>query len=437
MSYKRLDNNKHKRWKDRNHYERHYCELCNVWMASDRQSILHHEQGAKHQSKARHFEIEKRKKSEREEEQQKLIQASLMHMEAAAVASIGRDYGRFTASSTTNTTSRRILPSHAPSSTAPPRKPPPIPPNDKVASKTEWNERKRQRELEKKKRNESIGNNEDDDDAADEFSKRRKVEIGENEGSYEFNGITWLEGVTFGDILEEEMPIQLWLGNPNCTEAEVRMHMNSNHWKDAIVAAVRQRPNEPRRADRIVLDVAHLHNDSEQINKSVPLRHVRIQLANTADDRIPDTLLEARLLAMGGEQVQVEPSPQQAKVQESTGFSGWSTVAIKRTTVRNEQKAERDALRRKEREAEQQAKEAEARKMEEAKVSNADDSALGAFDVWNRTKSGYKGVDIHSKPIVQVEDFAKKVADGPVAFKKIAFKAKKKKSNRRTTSADD
>jgi hypothetical protein len=119
------------------------------------------------------------------------------------------------------------------------------------------------------------------------------------------------------------------------------MHSNTAHWQD--------------RADRIALDIAcwkvetavdGRDKDGEEIIKSVPLRHVRIQLANPADDRIPETLVEARLLAMGGKEIQVPSSSGPATtpvIDEATGFSGRSTVATKRTTVRNEVKAHREA----------------------------------------------------------------------------------------------
>jgi WW domain-binding protein 4 len=86
---------------------------------------------------------------------------------------------------------------------------------------------------------------------------------------------------------------------------------------------------------------------------------------------------------------------------------------------------------------ETQQKETEARRMEEAKFANADDSALGAYDVWG--KGGYKGVDITAADTaITVEDTAKSLATGKVS---VAFKKKKKKPpssrNRRTTSADD
>jgi hypothetical protein len=77
--------------------------------------------------------------------------------------------------------------------------------------------------------------------------------------------------------------------------------------------------------------------------------------------------------------------------------------------------------------------------MEEVKVANADDSALGAYDVWSRSKEGYKGVDIHGEEQIEVHELGKKLSDGKtsVGFKKSSFKAKKKNQNRRTTSADD
>ena len=145
------------------------------------------------------------------------------------------------------------------------------------------------------------------------------------------------------------------------------------------------------------------------------------------------------MLAMGGEIV-VESNNKEQVVDEATGLSGWSTVTVKKTTARQYDREEKERateklrFSREEREAER--KRAEARKMEEAKVSNADDSALGAFDVWG--KGDYKGVDISKDTTLSVEDTAKKLATG--STEKVAFrKAKKKKgrTGRRTKSADD
>jgi len=242
-------------------------------------------------------------------------------------------------------------------------------------------------------------------------------------------------------MLEEDMPIQIWTGSNLANMGEKKLLERHHYWKDGIVAAVRQRPSATTHAERMVVDVAYLQSPDdkeETLEKSVPLDRIRIILG--ADESIPDRLDEARLLAMGGEEIVTKQKGE--AVDENTGLTSWATVSIKRTTVRQELKEERARLRQERKEAiaeaERQKKEAEARKMEEAKVANADDSALGAYDVWSRTKEGYKGVDIHGEAKVDVHEMGKKLAEGKaVGFKKSTFKAKKNKQNRRTTSADD
>ena len=78
--------------------------------------------------------------------------------------------------------------------------------------------------------------------------------------------------------------------------------------------------------------------------------------------------------------------------------------------------------------------------MEEARVDNAEDSALGAYDVWNNGKEGYKGVNIHAMGKMTAADAAGTSLSGgkKVEFKKKSvFQKNKKAQNRRTTSADD
>lgn len=195
----------------------------------------------------------------------------------------------------------------------------------------------------------------------------------------------------------------------------------------------------------IVADIAYLlrTNDTDETLENA-VRPDRLRIVLGADESIPDSLEEARLAAMGGEVTNVE---QAVEVDENTGLSSWGTVSIRRTTVHQEQKEERDRVRAKRRAEAEWAqaleKEANARRMEEAKVENADDSALGAFDVWSSGKAGYKGVDIHKETKLGVHDTAKSLSKGMgnVEFKKrkgtSQFKKAKKKQNRRTTSADD
>jgi WW domain-binding protein 4 len=158
------------------------------------------------------------------------------------------------------------------------------------------------------------------------------------------------------------------------------------------------------------------------------------------DSTIPDTLEEARLLAMGGEEIKPFAGEHATigPLDENTGLSVWSTVSITKKSVRQEDREEKERIAEKLRKArserEIENKKAEARKLEEAKVSNADDSALGAYDVWG--KGDYKGVDISKDVNLSVEETAKKLAPNTsgTAFRKVK---KKKPGSRRRTSADD
>ena len=293
----------------------------------------------------------------------------------------------------------------------------------------------------------------------------------------------WLEGHVFGGgILEPDLPIQLWTGPLLTPPPEGRrLPEHKHHWTDALVAAVHRRRQQRHQREKplspsvvssaaihdeesddeddcsdmvVTADVSYLEYpdaSDETLVREVPLNRIRILLGDSRDDRIPDNLEEARILAVGGaeEEVTTELSPTAAAaatvVDEATGFSGWTTVAVKKTTARLELKEERARLATQRREAAveaaRQVKLAEARKMEESRVANADDSALGAYDVWNRgAKEGYKGVDIHGEVPVEAHELGKKLAtatEGTVAFKKPAFKAKNRSQNRRKTSSED
>ena len=299
------------------------------------------------------------------------------------------------------------------------------------------------------------------------FQKRqKKIKLQPGEGHYDdlHGNTTYLEGNVFSNILEQELPIQLWTGSVLATPAEKRLPEKDSLWKDAIVAAIHKKRKKGDDDDgggsdgvSIVVHVSYLASDEaedETLEKSVDLGRIRMVLGG--HDHIPGNIEEARLLQMGGEEINVEDSTQPLQADESTGLSGWSAVTIKRTTIRNELKEERErhreARREKQLEREEEAKKAEARRMEEAKVADADDSALGAYDVWGT--GGYKGIDIlqggggeNNSSDVSVSDLVQKeggsVGGGDATKKKktsFAFKKKKKPANKRQTrvsSADD
>lgn len=422
---------KPRRWKEKNHYERHYCKLCNAWMASDRQSILHHERGSRHQHNLRQAEIAKQQATEQQEKEQSLVQASLTAMEAAAVASIQNDYGLLFAGTAGGNPAASLTSAVSSLSTPTPQLSASsvrVHSGNNVeqqqGTKNDWVERKRAREEAKRKA-----------DEGDDSNKRKKPTIQPDEGWYTDSERTWLEGVVFGDILEAEMPIQLWKGHASATANEKRI---GSAWQDAIVAAVRRQPSSIQHADRLVLDISYLADgaDEETLEKSISLNDVRIRLGNPMDSRIPPTIDQARLLAMGGEEIEVQDaSDRQRVVDEATGFSSWTTVKVTRTTSLLEQKQKREELRAENERKKKASVEAEKRRLEEE--AHAPDSALGAYDVWGKQGGGYKGVNIQRDTDVEASDVVKNLAEGPVSFKKKPGKKRNKMKNRRTTTSDD
>lgn len=389
--------------------------------------------------------------------------------------------------------------------------------------KLDWQAQKLKRQEDNNNKRKKREDHDSDQDLGDEHegnqqdtNKRPKITILPGEGYYSYDDIheskkevkqetsgqekdddndnelgqktrIYLEGEVFFGLLEEDMPVQLWMG-PSCSRIEKQEVGNIRNWKNALAMAVvyHRRPktststagkfdDELLVQRRPTIHVSYLlspEDTEETIEKKVPLDRIRIVLGS--DDKIPDDLEEARLLAMGGEEinvsasnksgngdvdVDVDPSAtnhQQQDINEATGLTGWSTVTIKKTTHRQQHREEKERFAKMKIQAAQK-REAEnkrivERRLEEARASNADDSALGAYDVWG--KMDYKGVDISKEIQCSVEDTAKRLAPfssaqsagngtgtaigtgGKVAFKKRA-KKKGQRAARRRTSADD
>jgi hypothetical protein len=367
-------------------------------------------------------------------------------------------------------------------------------PNDRQQERQEWQARKRQRDEEKKTRTSKDGNGDDENDeqlTTEVKTKRRRIDP--NEGYYHVSVVgdggggdvatrtrTYLEGDIYYGILEEDMPVQLWTGPTLATREEKRLLDRTHLWRNALILAIQHPKTQTDRApanvngeiekeeDGWTVHATYLkapNDEVETIEKNIPVSRVRIQLGGD-DERIPETLEEARLLAMGGEEEYVvvktngtsttttnDPAGTSGRrqkdgdVEEATGLSAWKTVSIRKTTARQQDREERDRLVDQRRQArmqlEAEAKRTEARRMEEAKVANADDSALGAFDVWGR--GDYKGIDISKEATLSVEETAKKLAPPASAGSssnggKVTFRKAKNRAcaaSRRKTSADD
>ena len=297
-------------------------------------------------------------------------------------------------------------------------------------------------------------------------------------GHYEIEGITYLEGSIYANILEEGMPIQLWMGSTLATNDEKRDLRNYNHWKKmALVAKVvtkKKRRSAGEEDDygecnkqEVSCHVSYLQNETDEdetIETNVPPSRIRLVLGS--DPLIPGTLEEAHLALLGGEQIiQVKEEGEDKKndsnnnnntttasqvVDENTGLSSWSTTTIRKVSSQYERNQEKKRKRQHEKEIaeykEKKEKELQARKMEEAKYANAHDSALGAYDIVaastmgesGRASRAYKGVDINKEMKVEVSDTAKSLSKGmgSVAFKK-KKKVNKKMGNVRKIFADD
>ena len=479
---------------------RHYCQVCNVWMGNDRQSILLHENGKKHVEKMEQSLQDRRDAKVAQDKQAQQLQSSLQAMEQAAMASMTGGDAQYYDTSALATAAAVPQPpafggmyAQPVHSGGPPPPPPPPPPKQKqkqppaaASTKKEkqaWNARKKQRQDEKAKKRDGDDSEDDTEQTDTKGRPPKRRPIAPDEGHYTLphavsddaavvenddnkvgptKSTTYLEGIVFAELLEPEMPIQIWTGSNLSSAEERKLAHHQDLWMNGLVVSIQQRRQAQNWEDRMVVKVAYLKSPTDQdetLEEGVRLHRLRIVLGGDPDgNSIPTTLEEARILAMGGEEIDTTTAGADnnnnggltaAEIDEATGLSGWSTIKIKRTTVHQEAREERARERLKQqqarRKADDAAKEAATRKMEESKVANAEDSALGAFDVWSQTaKGGYKGVDIHTEATVTVADTAKRLAakGETVAFKSSKAKFGKgklagKKRNRRTTSADD
>mmetsp|Transcript_26186 Transcript_26186/g.30414 ORF Transcript_26186/g.30414 Transcript_26186/m.30414 type:complete len:441 (+) Transcript_26186:86-1408(+) len=432
-------NKRHEPW--RNNNERHYCAVCNAWMGSDRQSILIHENGKKHLENLELSLLKRRKDKLDDENQKKLLTSSLKKMEEAAALAFSKDVASQSFYESSN-----VVAIQQPSSQQQQTMGGTTSSNGGAKSEMKsWHDRK-----EKRKGDSGADGIKKHNGAFKRENKKRKLQnlLGPNEGHYTLNDITYLDGLTYIPIVEEEMPIQLWTGSSTISIDYRKSEESITLWKTGIVMKVHKVDDEPE----IRCDISYLkdiNDDDETIEKNVTADRLRLVLGS--DELIPKTIEESRLQLMGGEEIitTVDDNGGEVVIDENTGLSTFRTVSIRKVTVSQDVKDERARVRSKRREEfekeQVKAKEREARKMEEAKYSNADDSALGAYDVWG--KGAYKGININVETNLDVNETAKRLSEGKtnVTFKKRGLgsgkgsmvKRSSKKQNRRTTFADD
>ena len=418
--------------------ERHYCALCNAWMGSDRQSISLHENGKKHIEAVENDLARRRDEKARREKDRKDLESVFAKVNAAAGCGAAA------------AAAAAAAPSFG--STKPWDYPPP--PHGVLSSRPGTAAQggvpsPAQQPMTKR---DSRAPREADEITSKEIRAKtasNKPAFDPNVGHYDVEGTTYLEGQIYAIVLEEGMPIQLWMGSTLATDAERRDLRNTNNWKMALLAKVVRKGGGGGNVSCHVSYLQKSTDDDETLESNVPPSRIRLVLGS--DPSIPSTMEEAHLALMGGEQtihVSNDTTAIVAEIDENTGLSGWTTTTIRKVSSQYEANQEKKRKREHEKELaeykDKKEREIQARKMEEAKYANAHDSALGAYDVWSSSSTSavegktraYKGVDITKETKVEVSETAKSLSKGMgnVAFKK---KSLTKKKNARITSADD
>lgn len=268
-----------------------------------------------------------------------------------------------------------------------------------------------------------------------------------------------ISGDVFAPIVEEGMQAEVWMG-PIDREEDMRDASMSRHWKVGLIVRIHKKKRsddsssgmltksskpaaddqDSKNSIRYLFDFAYLKNENdsdETLEKNVD--PIRTRLLVGSGSPVPDSIDEARLSLLGGEEIisfesqQAKPNDAadsdpigafQEQIDENTGFTKFATISIRKVTTAHEERQERQRAKKErndviQRQLELQ-NEVRKRQMEEAKHTNGDDSALGAYDVWTDGKNGYKGIDINREGAEEDTENAKSLAEGKgnVLFKK-------------------
>jgi len=316
--------------------ERHYCEVCNCWMGGDRQSIMLHENARRHQNnvekKLRNAKIAK---TQQERENEKLA-STLYEIEKVAVLNhLTKDhkvYGRVAAAATATLVKPRQGSSYCGprgfyaevAGRSQPKN------QDKDIKNNEFDTLKKKRDGVDVQRNKAMPNK----------------ALGINEGHYKIGNTTYLDCSVYVSILKVEMPGQIWKGESSI-EGIKRAEKNMKQWKNGIIVKVKLVPKEIiglQHETETLVDFAYLKNpndNKETLEKNV--KPSRIRLIVGSGDDVPNSVDEARLIILGGEEV-LKIDETVTEIDENTGFSSWGTVSIRKTTEAKEIQQEEERI---------------------------------------------------------------------------------------------
>lgn len=411
--------------------QRHYCSVCNAWMGSDRQSILIHENGKKHRENVEASLKKQRDEKLKQEKARNLIASTLQQMNEAVAAPDG-----LIPSSTASF--QPLTFNHKKTS----EKPGHMQNKKEAQKKDSYNRMKKETKSEEADVSFQIQEPKAGTSSSNMDIISRKRKLMHDEGYYILGDETYLCGHVFCEIFEVDMVVEIFTGSLTMTKEYQRSLDALPLWKTGVILTVHgNKTNTNQEPCSLLFDVSYLkniHDEDETIEKRVNPDRLRIRMG--IDDLAPKTLEEAELALFGGEAIVTFEDPSDNEIDENTGLSKWGTVSVRKVTISHELKEERkrqkvqiqDELDRQL----HQSKELERRQKDETQQMHAQDSALGAYDVFN-TMKGYKGVSIHDN-VSQAPQGLPVLHTGPVS---ITFKAKGgqglNKKKLRQTKADD
>lgn len=479
--------NRKDKWRN---MERYCCSICNVWMGGDKQSIRIHENGKKHRENLEEQLKQRRLDKTNKEKAAQKLNSTMKIVEQVAAEAYAKDVksgGAFCCASTENKISKEpripfagALPTLGSTKSISFEKKSLAKRSDLIGLSKEvlpsqvntsrkgknclssaakeidsWHLKKKNR-VEKKRKAVGLDENNCIENDIKEIGHEDKKVLAENEGHYSVGSMIFLEGSAYAPILEVDMPAQIWTGASlsEQVEREMRSEHNTKLWKAGVIVKIikddSHGSNDHNRKVIRHFDFAFLMNpddDEETYERLVDSKRIRLVVGS--GDGVPQSVQEARLLLMGGEEIvehfhnKHNDNDSTLEIDENTGFTKFTTVSVKKISVTheaNEEKARAEARRKENlQNDEQRMRDLEKRRMEESKHANADDSALGAYDIWGSTaKVGYKGINISSN--FEESDSTTNISKsnvGPILFKKRSFFKKAKKGNTRKTSSDD
>lgn len=360
---------------------KHYCKICNVWIADNKQSIQNHENGVKHKMVAQTNDKKRKEERLHGAHDEKELKRQLAEIDNAAKASLLANRSEYSGMFYPNANITAVKAHHAP----------PPPPSSIESGILQDHDI-------------SIGYA---GASNDNIKSLRK----DDKGIYTIRNQTYLEGSIHEDKLRKGVKCEIFIEDLQ----------GDGDWYPAKILI---RKDIPVTNTTIIIrkfDIEYVRMGSNGVELTVHSDDVRSDklrlLANSDGSLLYDEDYEIIQNETKFEKV----TPITAVVDEATGIGKWTTISVREFDEVAEEKAKRKA----EREVEKEKKEKEDYLAEKLKYTlKNNDSALSTYDPY--ATGVYKGVKIKS------EDLIKHEIDSLSNGQTVSFKKRKAPSSNMT-----